>query len=109
MGQTVDQHHHPRRRRAGWFSVVRADAARKALSFLDQATRTGEAAKNGGAGALPRTTFACGKNPLLPAGKTTTASAWWWQFLESKVGSFLPSAEDFDVSYRTARLELKPK
>ena len=51
----MDQHHHPRRRRAGWFSVIRAEGARKAFSFRDQAISAGKVLTCGKAGAWART------------------------------------------------------
>jgi hypothetical protein len=54
----MDQHYHPRRRRAARFSVVGSEGARKAFSFRDQATKPGKALTCEGSGALARREFA---------------------------------------------------
>ena len=65
----MDQHHHPRRRRAGWFSVIRAEGARKVFSFRDQAIWAGKPLTYGGAGTLARTGFAMWQEWALARGQ----------------------------------------
>jgi hypothetical protein len=82
----MGQHYHSRRRRAGRSYVIRAEGARKALSFHDQATRLGKMFMCAGADALPRRGFALWQQHAFARGKNATIIEWCWQFLASKVG-----------------------
>ena len=88
-------HYHPRRRRAGWISVIRAEGASKVFGFRKK--RPGPPRHSQTEEPEPWLTrdLARGKNALLPTGKSVTNSLWCWQFLASKVGSFLASAEAY--------------
>jgi len=68
----MDQHYHPRRRRAGRIPLIRAKGASKAFGFQEEAARPAKALPRESAGALARGDLPRGKNPFLPTAKSVT-------------------------------------
>jgi hypothetical protein len=74
----MGRHYHPRRRRAGWFSVIRAEGASKA--FISEKKRPGRPRHSRAEALGPwfARDLARGKNALLPTGKSVTNLVWCW-------------------------------
>jgi hypothetical protein len=79
----MDRHDHPRRRRAGWISVIRAEGVSKVFSFREDAARPAKAPPCGSTGALARAGSAARQDlasaeeeSVSPFPRTWLATSW---------------------------------